>query len=371
MQALSVDWILPFAAALAAAILAFLVVGLRNGMFSKSRVELAVALEQLRGLKWRKFAHFVVALLEKRGLSIDEEDRQPGEGGVDLMMRRGNARYIVQCKHSSAYHLNESGVQELVKLINLHGAAGAILVNAGTPDTRLHAAAGNHGIEILEGADLWQQLESRLPFDIVEHIHQETAQRMQRKRRSALAAAGLFALIGAATGFLLSAPLRDPAPAPISTPAAAQPDAANPPAAVNPSPPAAPAPAPETSLNGAPMAMPDPNMTEEEAAARRQQAEAAVLSLTGVQNANWSTRSTLVLVLPTPSASNAADDADAHPGADGSTVGGEAQDRLAPLVRSICDELTRYEELRYTRLQISYASPRDEDEARVRWRQCR
>ena len=56
MQALSADWIFPLGAAIAAAILALIAVGLRNGMFSKSRIELAVALEQLRGLKWRKFA---------------------------------------------------------------------------------------------------------------------------------------------------------------------------------------------------------------------------------------------------------------------------------------------------------------------------
>ena len=364
MQTLSNDWIIPLAASIGSALVAFVVAGLRTDMFSKAKVELAVALEQLRGLKWRKFAHFVIALLEKRGLNIDEEDRQPGEGGVDLMMRRGTARYIVQCKHGSAYHLNADGMQELVKLINVHGAAGAILVNAGTPDSSQHPAATRHGIEVLEGRDLWQQLEPRLPFDIVEHIHQETAQRMQRKRRSALAAGGLFALIGGVAGFLLSAPLREPEPPAITAPGPLVPAA---PAAA----PSVTADQPAATANGAPMAMPDPNLSEEDAEQHRQLAEKAVLALTGVKNASWSTRSTMVLVLPLPSEQTAGD-GNGAPSTDADTdAGSTVEDPLAPLVRTICDELTRFEELRYTRLQISYANPRNDDEARVRWRQCR
>ena len=366
MQALSADWIFPLGAAIAAAILALIAFGLRNGMFSKSRIELAVALEQLRGLKWRKFAGFVVALLEKRGLSLDEQDRQPGEGGVDLMMRRGNARYIVQCKHGGAYHLNDAGQQELVKLINMQGAAGAILVNAGMTDPTQRATASKRGIEVLEGKELWQQLEPRLPFDIVEHIHQETTSRLQKKRRSALAAAGLFAVIGGVAGFLLKAPLHQsptevtapPVRAPASSPA---PETAPPPA-----PQAAPATSDVTST-GVPAAMPDPNMTEAQAEERRGLAENAVRALTGVREASWSTRSTMVLVLPLPADIKS----DAPTVSQAEASGAPSEDPLAPIVQVICDELTQYEELRYTRLQISYADPRNEDEARVRWRQCR
>lgn len=364
MQALSTDWMIPLALAVGAALLAFAIVGLRNGLFSRRNLELSVALEQLRGLKWRKFAHFVVALLEKRGLSIDEQDRQPGEGGVDLMMRRGNARYIVQCKHSSAYQLNDAGIQELVKLIHMQSAAGAILVNAGNADSRLHPLANRHGVEILEGRELWEQLESCLPFDIVEHIHQETARRLQRKRRSALAAAGLFALIAAAVGFLLGGPAQEPAPSVISAPPDPPPrqTTEQTPAAV----PKEATSASETTATGIPAAMPDPDMSEAEIARRREQAEKNVLALTGIQNASWSTRSTMVLVLPLPDDS-AATSADSGEGDDKPTD----EDPLAELVRSVCDELTRFEELRYTRLQISYADPNDENEARVRWRQCR
>ena len=40
-------------------------------------------------------------------------------------------------------------------------------------------------------------------------------------------------------------------------------------------------------------------------------------------------------------------------------------------VAAACAELVRFEELRYTRLQVQSANPRTEDEALVRWRQCR
>ncbi|MEZ5465496.1 MAG: restriction endonuclease [Lysobacteraceae bacterium] len=358
-------WLIALAIAVAAAVAGFLITGTQNGLFARAKVELSVALEQMRSVKWQEFASFVVALLEKRGLVVDQAANSPDGNGADILMKRGNARYIVHCKHGSAYRLDDAGLENIVRQVQHEAVSGAILVNAGTTNPGIHERAASRGVDVLEGEELWQQMEPGLPFDLVERIHEETTVRIAGKRKAALAAAGLFALIGGMAGVLLTGPVRDePVTLTTSTPSTTE----APPVQRTPAPP----PAAEPATPGAtgtgnprqagatsdevPASMPDPNLSEADLADRREQAEKAVIALTGVRNANWSTRSTMVVVLSPVDASISADSDD---------------DPLAATVQAACAELVRYEELRYTRLQISHADPRDEAEARVRWRQCR
>ncbi|MCB1560158.1 MAG: restriction endonuclease [Xanthomonadales bacterium] len=371
---MQIDWLFALTGAIIFGAGAFLISGIKNGLFARARVQLTVVLEALRGLKWREFAGFVIALLEKRGLAVDEQARKPGENGADILMKRGSARYIVQCKHGSAYCLKEAGLEDLVRLIQQEAVSGAILVNAGGVNPAIHERAASRGVEVLEGAELWQQLEPNLPFNLVEDIHKETDLRLRRNRNSAAVMAILFAMLGGGAAYMLGTMLGDGAashsPAAPAGVGAAQPTrsaAGKPPADRMPVSTDTASPGHDAAEDRGPSALPDPDLTFDQAQLRREQAETAVQTLSGVQNASWNTRSTMVVVLPSPS-STAATSADGDPSTTGAP---EAEDLLAPVVRNICNELTRYEELRYTRLQISYANPRDEDEARVRWRQCR
>lgn len=355
----------PATAAALAAALTLLVAALALGLASARREEVRAALASLSAMKWREFAHHVAGVLAQRGLRPDGLE-QPGQYGFDLRMTRGAARYLVQCRQVGERPLDLQSVHEFAALVRLQGAAGGILVSTGGIDSAARRAATQSGIELLSGYQLWRQLEPLLPLDLVREIRAAAA---ARRARRALAALAVAVAIGAAvfviasvlghTGAQDAAPVQR-APAPAATPPAATPPAAAPPAAAPPAaapsaagPAAAPPAQPQGSGEGPrptalPTQMPDPSLTEQQLAARRAAAERDIRALPDVADAAWSTRSTLLLTLDA--------------GADA------ALSKQA--IAAACDRLVRYEELRYTRLQVQAGSD-GPGGAHVRWRQCR
>jgi len=329
----------PATLAAAVAVVAFAVAALAMGIARRRRDEARAALEALCAMKWREFAHHVVGVLSQRGLRQDDLDRRPGDDGFDIRMTRGAASYLVQCKQVGQRLLGEQAVRSFAGMVRLQGAEGGILVTTGDVAAAARRAAAASGIELLSGYQLWRQLRPLLPVDVVREI--EAAARARRGRK-ALLAAGVGVAAGAATFLLAGALGAGPSPAPEPAAEAATPAA--------PTPVVRPATEPgEQSGDTMPMQLPDPTLSEAELAARRADAERSLLELPQVADAAWSTRSTMVLRL--------------RRGTDGAFP--------EEVVEAACQLLVRYEELRYTRMQVQLSEPRDEDEARVRWRQCR
>lgn len=345
----------PFLVALAVALLAFGAVAFALGAISRRREELRAALAALCAMKWSEFAHHVTAVLSQRGLRPDDLHRRPGDDGFDLRMNRGSARYLVQCKQGGAFHVTAATVGEFADMVRLQGAEGGILVTTGVVDAAARRRADVSGIELIAGNDLWRQLKPLLPLD----LNQEIATRAAAAQRRQLVGSAAIGLVLGLLAWSLLWTLAPPAPAddvvdaqprPPSTPAPAvvAAGAADPPAAVVADADAAPV---DAGADGGmpPMQMPDPTLDADQLASRRAQAERQVRELPQVANASWTTRSTLLLELHR-------EGADPVPEA---------------AISAACEQLVRFEELRYTRLQVQAADPLDEDDARVRWRQCR
>lgn len=318
------------AAGLVVALLAYLGLGLRG----RRKLEARVGLAALDTMKWREFAHLVNELMRSRGLTPIRAESSFGDAGFDLKFERGNQRYLVLIKHGGTTRVGASTLRDLRAAISTEGAGGGVVVSTGTVDRDARVARSDITIEILHGEALWKELSRQLPEDLATAARARI--RIQFGMRW-LAVAALTAL--AATSVLLA--LRPPAPAPTAirspAPATAPAPAAAPAADAEEMPqPPAPAPAPVTST-----VRQVPVLTEAEAEARRALALAAVQALDGVEDASWSTRSTLVVAL--------------------APVDPEMRRVVSDRV---CERLVEYEELRYTRLQLQ------EGPDRVRWAQC-
>ncbi len=358
------------------------------GLSSRRRLELRAAMAWLNDLKWRDFARVLTGLLAQRGLQPHEAERKPGDDGFDLLMVRGTSRYLVQCKHGAAFRLNAASLRELSKVMGMQGADGAIVLTTGRSEPGARALAENERIEIIDQEPLWTQLRPLLPESDRKRI--ETLAEQARNRR--LAAVVAAALLAGGAGYVLSASLQAPrpaqdasavaqSPAPATTPAPVQPAPvaaaptvapAEPAAAVLPSPDSGDAAqaASQAAASGSPSAVASPEaaptseaqveasrqavqalaeiaqLDEAQLEARRQQAAAMAARVRGIERADWQTRSTLVI--------------------------GLAREWIADpdgAAEAVCVELVKFEELRYTRIQLEAA---DADPAfRVRWRQCR
>ncbi len=330
----------------AAALLIGLAASFALGLWRRGRTEAQAGIQALCGVKWGDYAHLIEDLLQERGFTRSDEERRPGEGGFDLMMTRGSSRYLVECKNGAAHRVTEQSIRDLAKVVEMQGAEGAVLATTGRVEPAALQFAANRRIEVLSGPDLWRQAKPWVAHDL-RHEAEAKARGGFSKR---LVLTGLIALT---SGFLVAglvprpnvdaardvATVLTPAPPPV----AIQPSTAE--LVVEPSVPGVTG---VPSAPSVPTAMPDASMSEEQRAARRTSAVLEVRGNPVVQNANWSTKSTLVVSLHQP--------------------GAEIPDALFD---EFCRILVQYEELRYSRLQVETPGVEPGAAPTVRWRQCR
>ncbi|WP_369916476.1 restriction endonuclease [Xanthomonas sp. NCPPB 3005] len=306
--------------------------------------ETTAGLHALAGLHWRDFSRMVRrAMREQRDLhdAVADEDVSQ-EPQSDFVMTRGDARWLLSCKHGRAYRIGSAAVNELGAAARLMGAQGGILVTEGKVQRDGIAAADKQSVEILDGRRIWPMLKRYLPSELEDGVIGASRRRAQRHTAIAALAALTLGLLVGLGGLALqqrsddatsvAAPHSPAAPAPAAPPAPGTTPVAAPAAA-------AAAAAAAASVTEAPPASADPDPATE--AEYRHSVSKALASTPGVIRGIWQTQMTLVI-------DRSDDDAQVWP--------------------RICKEVERYPSLRTVRIQLNPRPDRDEP---VRWRQCR
>ncbi|MDV0437411.1 restriction endonuclease [Xanthomonas sacchari] len=326
-------------AATVLAVAAWLAASLYLWLVRRRENETSAGLHALAGLHWRDFSYMVRrAMREQRDLqdaTVDEHTSQ--EPQSDFVMTRGDARWLLSCKHGRAYRIGSAAVNELGAAARLMGAQGGILITEGKVQRDGIAAAEKQAVEILDGRRIWPLLKPYLPSELEDGVVGASRRRAQRH----IAIAGLASLaLGVVVGvgaLALQQPEAPPAAVAATTPSPTPAAAAAPtPAATTPTSTSAAAPAP-TLDDAGDLAEPDP-ATEQR---HRQDLSKTLAGTPGVIRGIWQTQMTLVV-------DRSGDDAQVWP--------------------RICKEVERYPSLRTVRIQLN---PRPGHEEPVRWRQCR
>jgi hypothetical protein len=303
------------------------------GVWRRGRAEARAGTAALCSFKWRDYAHLIEDILIERGFKRAGGERRPGDDGFDLLMERGKSKYLVDCKNGSSHQIAEKEVRDLVAVMQMQGAEGAVFATCGKVEPLARRLAASRGVEIIAGEELWRQARPWVPHEVREEV-----QAKARAERSRLALYSLASALAAGLGTLLLLPLLQRDAADVAV-------VADTPAEV-----VLRAPAKTAARNGSALPLP-PELSPEEAQARRTSAALEVRSLPAVHNAMWSTRSTLVVTL--------------RPGVE----------LTQELPEEMCTRILQYEELRYIRMQIETAHDggggNDDVPGQVRWRQCR
>ncbi|QNH13110.1 restriction endonuclease [Xanthomonas sp. SI] len=301
--------------------------------------ETTAGLHALAGLHWRDFSRMVRrAMREQRDLHdvvADEDVSQ--EPQSDFVMTRGDARWLLSCKHGRAYRIGSAAVNELGAAARLMGAQGGILVTEGKVQRDGIAAADKQSVEILDGRRIWPMLKRYLPSELEDGVIGASRRRAQRHTAIAALAAVTLGLLVGLGGLALQQRSND-ATSVAALPVPAQPKPAAAPPALNTPPAAATAPA------TVPVAEAEPASAAPDAATEadyRQSVSKALAKTPGVIRGIWQTQLTLVI-------DRSGDDAQVWP--------------------RICKEVERYPSLRTVRIQLN---PRPDHDEPVRWRQCR
>jgi hypothetical protein len=282
--------------------------------------EAAAGIDALSAMTWRDFIHLVLESLTRRGYRRVGGDDTPTRDGEYLLVRDGE-RWLMSCKHGSAYVLGAAAVSELAEDLRLSSATGGLLVTQGRIAEEAHGVARLRNIELLDGPTLWPRVRDLIPPDQLAEIRGEA----QRRTRKMTLLAWLVALL-AAGGAIMMMPKASPTPEVAPFPAIA-------PSAVSHS---VPQPrAGDAVEDFAPM--PDEALLE----LQRKDVANAISTLPMVDSVAWPTRSTLeVFLLETET------------------------DAMA----LICPLMERYPGLAASRIQLT---PPQGSQVPVRFRQCR
>lgn len=269
----------------------------------------------LAGMRWRELSNLVVDALASAGFEPGSNEKRAEHGlQAELIMQRDGRPWLLACKQGLDHRIGAPAVEDMLRDVRRHQAAGAVMVTPGHVEPSARSVASN--VELADGTELWRLLEPHMPPSVIEEVGNRARAQTYRHAAVVLAASAIavFAVTWALSQF-------EPASAPTAAPVMA---------------PAAPAPA-----EPAPMAPAEPTpastLTEDEQ--RRELAE-RLSALPGVDRALWPTRSTLQIFVTDP------------------TVATDT---------AICQLVERYDVLRASRLQLQ---PPAGDDRPVRFMQC-
>ena len=117
------------------------------------------AVSSASDMTWREFEMLIGEAYRRQGYSVYETSPGP-DGGVDLAMKKGGEKYIVQCKHWRAYKVGVPVVRELYGVMAARGAAGAMVVTSGAFTAEAKSFAQGRNITLIDGKALDKLIQS-------------------------------------------------------------------------------------------------------------------------------------------------------------------------------------------------------------------
>ena len=105
-------------------------------------------------LTWQQFETLVAEGFRQRGFNVTEKGGAAPDGGVDLILARGNERFLVQCKQWRAQQVPVTIVRELYGVMAAQHAAGGYVVTSGRFTNDAIAFAAGRNIELIDGKGL-------------------------------------------------------------------------------------------------------------------------------------------------------------------------------------------------------------------------
>jgi restriction system protein len=101
--------------------------------------------DALNHMSWHEFEMTVGEAFRLDGFQIEERGGAGADGGIDIVLRRDNEKFFVQCKQWKAYRVGVDVVRALYGVMAAHGAAGGFVVTSGrfTSDAQDFASGRN------------------------------------------------------------------------------------------------------------------------------------------------------------------------------------------------------------------------------------
>lgn len=111
-------------------------------------------IESIRKLSWREFEELVGEAYRRKGYNVTETGGGGADGGVDLVLKRGGEKLLVQCKHWKMDKVGVKVVRELYGVVVAEKATGGVVISSGTFTQEATDFAKGKPLELLNGTTL-------------------------------------------------------------------------------------------------------------------------------------------------------------------------------------------------------------------------
>lgn len=115
----------------------------------------ATSANALNSMSWREFELMVGEAFRQQGYLVTETGGGGPDGGVDVILTKGQEKFLVQCKQWKAFKVGVSVVRELYGVMAAQGATGGFVVTSGQFSTDAKAFAEGRNIQLLDGPKLF------------------------------------------------------------------------------------------------------------------------------------------------------------------------------------------------------------------------
>jgi restriction system protein len=110
----------------------------------------------LNDMSWQEFELLVGEGFRQHGYQVTESGGGGADGGVDLVLRKGGDKFLVQCKQWKAFTVGVTVVRELYGVMAADGAAGGFVVTSGRFTDEAKTFAKGRNITLMDGAALFK-----------------------------------------------------------------------------------------------------------------------------------------------------------------------------------------------------------------------
>ena len=124
----------------------------------KQLLETQTGLDSLAAMGWQDFERLVGEAFRRRGYAVEETGLGGADGGIDLILRKGGRKELVQCKQWRSRLVKASVVREMWGLVAHHKADGVKIVCIGDYTHDARQFAEGKAIELIHGERLLEMI---------------------------------------------------------------------------------------------------------------------------------------------------------------------------------------------------------------------
>ena len=143
------QYLLPFVFTLGAVISGF-----KRSKAAQLHHAVACRTDGLASVTWQEFEVLVAEYFRREGYAVTDNGGGGPDGGVDVLLKKGGKRYLVQCKHWRAMRVGVQPVRELYGVMAAHRAGGGFVVTSGRFTEEAVRFADGLELELIDGLAL-------------------------------------------------------------------------------------------------------------------------------------------------------------------------------------------------------------------------